>query len=171
MRKGGFVALVLVAACAHRGPSDAPRRGDRIPGPPEPWHCTAYVARATDWQRIDVQGHGATPDEAYADAWVAACKALPRSDPPTPCEAEAPYPGWTWTREDLDGVVTLHLLPEPPPFQGVAESTVSQDDACVQAYVRACEAAGANPGCQTDEAFVDQGVAAIADEAAPAPEE
>ena len=71
-------------------------------------------------------------------------------------------PGWTWTREDLEGVVTLHLLPEPPPYQGVSSSTESREAACAAAYTKACEAAGATAGCQADPAFVDGGVDAVA---------
>jgi len=159
----------LIAGCAHRGPD---HEAESAPGegPRGPWSCTAYVSRVATEERIDVQGKGPTIEEAYAAAWVNACAALPQTEPPTPCSDEAPRPGWTWTREDLDGVVTLHLLPEPPPFQGVATSTVSRDEACEAAYANACLAAGGKPDCLDDPAYADGGVGAVAPPAPQPPE-
>lgn len=161
---------LLLAAC----PRPAPEAPVAVAAPaPAPtvtgWHCTAWVSRATEATPFTVEGDGTTEAEADAAAWEHACAQLPPTDPPGGCKVEAPPDGWSWSRTPtLGGTaeaptahVVLTLSPEPVPYQGVAETTTSQDEACGAAYTRACEAAGAQPGCERDPEFVDGGVAAV----------
>ena len=150
-----------------------PRSAPEVPAPEAPppapvvegWHCTAFVSRAATTEPFTVEAVGATPAEADANAWARACEKLPPTDPPGGCKIEAPPDGWSWNREvtgdgNTHGVL-LTLTPDPVPYRGEGDATTSQDDACGAAYVEACRAAGAEPGCQVAEGFTDGGVSAV----------
>jgi hypothetical protein len=153
-----WAVAFLTMSCRHQAPEGG-AGAER-----QDWECTAFVARQTGGEPVTVTGEGESTEQADEQAWEKACAALPASVPPSPCELEAPPDTWTWTRTLEEGPpqrVTLVLQPSPVPYQGSARSTVSQDDACAQAYAEACTEAGAEAGCQSQPGFVDGGVGAV----------
>jgi hypothetical protein len=156
-----WLGMILAMSCRHQDPEVMD--GDPRAREPDTWECTAFVARQSADPPVTASGEGENEVQADEQAWQQACAALPPKVP-RPCELEEPPDTWTWTRTVEEGPpyrVTLLLQPSPVPYRGSARSTVSQQDACTQAYVQACAEAGAEPGCQALPGFVDGGVGAV----------
>lgn len=166
MRTWVVVGWALLAGCGKPKPPERVTAEPPVAPVLKPWTCTAFVARSTGAEPITAAGSG--PDERAADvaAWERGCAALPPSRAGESCKLEAPPDGWSWDRTvEADGTavrVVLTFTPDPVPYQGLGESTVSQDDACARAYTMACTAAEAEAGCQTAPGFVDGGISALA---------
>jgi hypothetical protein len=146
-----LVGLAVLAGCGGDAKQAPKQRVEPVSQQVDTYHCTISLARKAEptvGEAVDVD-----PVKAKEAAWVAACANLPEAGRPDCHDVER------FKAEDtatvIDGKTThrVSLTPVVAKIEGKAELKMSKQEACDEALLRACAAAGEKGDCVASGAY------------------